>query len=339
VVWGSCAFFEIQQENFEIFEEAVEQAITMSTQQNDVQWFHAVQAAFPDEELRKRIWVEAHQPTQLPRLFEDMARYVLSLKTHQQQQPSNEMPTNLKKRKLDDGSAQANGTATIANAHVMYECRDVSVQIPARKKLRVQFVEDESDIRRGEVRLVNLSNDNTEYSLPVESIEQAFCLPVPDKQQRQSYFVILPKPGATAAEQILFTLNDTPLPDADDETNVSSTRKALSRLLRQHDKDVTVPDAAEFASMRPQHHRKGEKGYHVNAHRGSKEGNISQNPIVTLPSLTFIARLPLLPDNGHLVRLQETPGLLPFPRHRIDLLHLRLATHLQPRHISRQIRV
>ena len=262
-------------------------AVNMSTQQSDVQWFHAVQAAFPDEELRKRIWVEAHQPTQLPRLFEDLSRYVLSLNAQQQQQQqsSHDMPTNLKKRKLEDGSSQTNGTATaagIANAHVMFEYKDVSVQIPARKKLRVQLVGDSLDARRSEVRLVNPNNDDTESSLPGESIEQVFCLPVPDKQQRQSYFALLPKQGASTdgkpAEQILFTLNDTPQSDAGDETNVSSTRRALSQLLARYDKDVTVPDAGEFASSRPQHHRKGEKGYHVNAHRGSKEGNIYPKP-------------------------------------------------------------
>lgn len=253
----------------------------------DVQWFHAVQAAFPDEELRKRIWVEAHQPSQLPRLFEDMSRYVLSLTA--QQENHQELPTNQKKRKLDDGTAQSNGTGTpsgIANPAVAFECKDVSVQIPARKKLRVQLVGDSSNVNHNEVRLVNPTTADIEHSLPAESIDQIFCLSVPDKQQRQSYFAVFPKPGVTSAngapaEQILFTLNETSPPSAatstedaftEHETYVTATQRAFTRLLQQYGKSVIVPDAAEFASAKPQFHRKGEKGYHVNAHRGSKEG-------------------------------------------------------------------
>lgn len=37
-------------------------------------------------------------------------------------------------------------------------------------------------------------------------------------------------------------------------------------------KTVVFPDPDEFESAIPQSHRKGEKGYHVKAHRGSKEG-------------------------------------------------------------------
>ncbi len=37
-------------------------------------------------------------------------------------------------------------------------------------------------------------------------------------------------------------------------------------------KEVTFPDADEFASAVPESHRKSEKAYHVKAHRGSKEG-------------------------------------------------------------------
>src|ERR1700761_853638 len=115
------------------------------TTQGDVQWFYAVQAAFPDVELQKRIWTEAHQPSQLPRLFEDISKYVLSLKT--QQENHQELPTNQKKRKLDDGMAETNGTASagIASSVAAFECKDVSVQIPARKKLRVQIVGDAAD--------------------------------------------------------------------------------------------------------------------------------------------------------------------------------------------------
>jgi hypothetical protein len=41
-------------------------------------------------------------------------------------------------------------------------------------------------------------------------------------------------------------------------------------------KEVIFPDADEFASAVPESHRKGEKAYHVKAHRGSKEGTLMQ---------------------------------------------------------------
>ena len=313
----------------------------MSTQQGDVQWFSAVQAAFPDQELCTRIWTEAHQPSRLPQLFEDISRYVLSLKSPQHS--IHELPTNPKKRKLEDGAPQMNG-AGIANPTVAFECKDVSVQIPARKKLRVQIVGDSVDLKRDELRLVNPTLPEIEYSLPAESIDQVFCLPVPDKQQRQSYFAIIPKPGAKGAngapaEQILFTLNETSPPSlassttdaiAGDDTYVTATHRAFTRLLQKYGKSVTLPLAAEFASARPQSHRKGEKGYHVNAYRGSKEGIHNPHPPKPHSPLSTnveicATRLPLPPPHRHPLRLQETPGFLPLRCYREYLLHVRAA--------------
>jgi hypothetical protein len=312
------------------------------TTPGDVQWFYAVQAAFPDEELRKRIWTAAHQPNQLPRLFEDISRYVLSLKM--QQENSHELSTNQKKRKLDDGTAQANGTASadIASPVVAFECKDVSVQIPARKKLRVQIVGDAADARRNELRLLNSTTNDIEYALPAQNIDQVFCLPVPDKQQRQSYFAVFARPTAPGAEgeQILFTLTETSPPSlasstqdpvTADDTYITATLQAFTRLLQHYGKSVTVPNAAEFASARPQSHRKGEKGYHVNAHRGSKEGTQSQHHPRNYILLTQEIRLPLLPPHRHTVRVQETPRLLPLSRHREHLVHICAAADVQSR--------
>lgn len=264
------------------------QAANMAPQ-GDMQWFSTVQAAFPDQELCRRIYSEASlQPQRLPGLFEDISRYVLSLKT-QQPQSAQELPTNQKKRKLEDGTAQpqTNGAVGggITNASVAFECKDVSVQIPARKKLRVQIVEDTADTSKCELRLLNPTND-VEYSIPAESIDQVLCLPVPDKQQRQSHFAVFPKPGAldskgAVAEQVLFTLNETSPPAsaastkdpvATEDTYVTVTHRAFTRMLQPYGKQVIVPTASEFASARPQSHRRGEKAYHVNAYRGSKEG-------------------------------------------------------------------
>ena len=48
--------------------------------------------------------------------------------------------------------------------------------------------------------------------------------------------------------------------------------KCLSATADGAAKKVVVPSDAEFASAVPQSHRKGEKAWHVKAHRGSKDG-------------------------------------------------------------------
>ena len=50
----------------------------------------------------------------------------------------------------------------------------------------------------------------------------------------------------------------------------------MDKLLHQYGKRVIVPTEAEFASSLQQAHRKGEKAYHVKAHRGSKDGMYDQ---------------------------------------------------------------
>ncbi|KAK3686345.1 hypothetical protein LTR37_019935 [Vermiconidia calcicola] len=251
------------------------------------QWWTSVQAAFPDKELCSRIYAEAsNEPTRLPALFDDISRYVLYI---QQQQPQiQENPTNTKKRKLEDTSSgistaqqQQNGvnSETVADPVVAFACKDVSVQIPARKKLKVQFLNDAKDDRRRELRLLNSTTEAIECALPVSQVDEVFCLPVPDKQARQTYFAVIPKIGS-GGEQVLFTLNDNaPAPSPvsseevrEDDTYVTLTQRAFENMLAPYGKKLVMPDAAEFASSRPQPHRKGEKGFHVNAHRGSKEG-------------------------------------------------------------------
>ena len=251
-------------------------AANMSTGQGDEQWFRSVQAAFADEDICARIYQEAsHAPTRLPALFEEMSRYVLSVKKGQ---TPHDVSVNSKKRKLEE---------SIDGIVVTFECKDVSFQIPARKKLKMQIVSDAKDQRRGEVRALNSTSDELEYALPADQIEHIVRLPVPEKQARQTYLAIFPKGGATSAdgmpaEHILFTLNDTAALEkvtrsgedvlTEDDTYVTATQRALATLLAPHGKRVVAPSDAEFASSRPQPHRKGERAYHVNAYRGSKEG-------------------------------------------------------------------
>ncbi|EME83739.1 uncharacterized protein MYCFIDRAFT_172814 [Pseudocercospora fijiensis CIRAD86] len=200
--------------------------------------------------------------------------------------------TNSKKRKLDEATSSnhqstANGTHSshIAQPALAFECKNVSCAVPARKKLKLQIIADQSEPRKREVRLLNNTTNETEYTLSNAQIDQVFCLPVPEKQQRQSNFVILPKAGATnpdgtPCEQIVFTMNETKPDDANSSTRakvegdtyITVTDAELNALLQPDRRQVIKPTEAEFASSIPQSHRKGEKGYHVKAHRGTKEG-------------------------------------------------------------------
>lgn len=79
----------------------------------------------------------------------------------------------------------------------------------------------------------------------------------------------------------MWTVNDGPaksafsgqgkqMGNADGETAEKMVRQVLNENL-SHVR-VVRPDAQEFASAIQEAHRKGEKAYHVKAHRGSKEG-------------------------------------------------------------------
>lgn len=232
----------------------------------------------------------APNPSLLADLFNDIAQHV---QAGQSGQTFAGHTSNNKKRKLaEDFSSSViapqlsgSGAGKITSPVVAYECKDVSVQIPARKKLKLQLVADTRDERRQEVRLKNQQSGDVEYVLPAEGIDQAFCLPVPEKQQRQWSFALFPKSGAVNAdgkpcEQAVFTMNETAptgVTSADhavteNDTFISVTESGLNRLLRTQGKRVVFPAEAVFASSIPQPHRKGEKAYHVKAHRGSKEG-------------------------------------------------------------------
>ncbi|EME44813.1 hypothetical protein DOTSEDRAFT_53786 [Dothistroma septosporum NZE10] len=252
-----------------------------------------VRAAFQaDQSLIARIEQAAQQHQgRLDALFEDIGRHVLS------SQNSTVSPSEVpaapasKKRKLDDATQPKalteNGTAqgAISNPAVMFECKNVSFAVPARKKLKLQVIADSADSRRREVRLIDPKTENTEYTLSNSQIDEVFCLPVPEKQQRQWNFCVFPKAGATTAEgtpceQMVFTLNETKPDDAlstsreklEGDTYVTVTEPEIDQMLQPYGKQVIRPTEDEFASSIPQSHRKGEKAYHVKAHKGTKEG-------------------------------------------------------------------
>lgn len=125
------------------------------------------------------------------------------------------------------------------------------------------------------------------------------CLPVPEKNQRQFNFCIIPQyadginsppEGVAAPDAIVWTVNDG-LPKAAfsgngqqlGTDNEETADKLVQRILNDSlpRTKVVRPDEREFVSAMPEAHRKGEKAFHVKAFRGSKEGIVM--PAVLLP--------------------------------------------------------
>jgi hypothetical protein len=78
-------------------------------------------------------------------------------------------------------------------------------------------------------------------------------------------------------------------------------------------KSVVFPESAEFESAIAQSHRKGEKAYHVKAHRGSKEGTYSFAPPTSVTLwLTFIAGYIFLTRVGILWGFKKPLAFLDF---------------------------
>ena len=130
-------------------------------------------------------------------------------------------------------------------------------------------------------------------------IEYAFCLPVPEKTQKQYNYILFPqnsiitpsRPAAGAPqvpEPVVFTIPDTaPKPgiitglEAASASTVSDDYKTLfdwaikARLkaaVGKKNVDIVEADSKLFASEQRQPHRPGEKAVFVNAFRGSKDG-------------------------------------------------------------------
>jgi hypothetical protein len=252
-------------------------------------WTSNIQQAFVhDTNLANRILqASVDSNHSLLPLFDDIAQYIRSQQKTVNNNAQQEAATAAtKKRKLDgEGSLPlgnpnpatvSSSSANIQNRITTFECDGVSISVPARKKLKLEFSVDAASTQQGEIRLLTPTDSSIEYTLPTASIDQAFCLPVPEKQARQWNFCIFPHSNALAADgttpldQLVFTMNE---PKAGAEVDdVFNTETQLNALLAPYNRTVTRPSDAEFASSIPQSHRKGETAYHVKAHRGSKEG-------------------------------------------------------------------
>ena len=127
----------------------------------------------------------------------------------------------------------------------------------------------------------------------IDESEHIVCLPVPEKAQPQYNFCIFPKNGSglgtsvaeeTIQDQIVWTVPAiTPKPGVcsdtlqagEDDSYKDIILRVLNSRLSRFRKDigrVIEPNEQDFASELAQAHRKGEKGYHVKAFRGSKDG-------------------------------------------------------------------
>jgi len=132
----------------------------------------------------------------------------------------------------------------------------------------------------------------------------ALRLPVPEKAQKQYNFCLLPKNESTA-EPLIWTVNHGPLKSchissqelakvtADPERVLEH---ALDMVFQRTGVSLTYPTENEFASARPESHRKGDKAYHVKAFRGSKDGK---------PGFVIHPEFVVTPLSGYLFFLQN----------------------------------
>jgi hypothetical protein len=127
----------------------------------------------------------------------------------------------------------------------------------------------------------------------VLSIAYAFCLPVPEKAQKQHNYILFPKlsnlpasQGSFTAEPLVFTISATaPKPGTISGTNASAASAvsddykslfdwALSRSFAEAGNSIKIIEADEkhFASVMKEAHRPNEKAVFVKGFRGSKDG-------------------------------------------------------------------
>ncbi|KAL4808543.1 histone chaperone rtt106 [Aspergillus unguis] len=262
----------------------------------------AIEDAFGAEPaLKKRVYDAIESSPHYIPLFEDLARYTSSLRTKSANSNSNPKPVQpiqvvhddeptAKKRKIDNANGITNGTAPggadlKTHKALQFYMQDVSFAIPQRKKLTLEVTAGNKYLRAR-----NQTSKEVEFGVPLDRIQHVLCLPVPEKNQKQFNFCVIPRyadginpppEGEPGPDAIVWTVNDGPaksafsgqgqqIGNADGETAENLVRRVLDENL-SHIR-VVRPDAQEFASAIPEAHRKGEKAYHVKAFRGSKEG-------------------------------------------------------------------
>jgi hypothetical protein len=221
-------------------------------------------------------------------LFRDISTYILN----QTSLPPAEPTT--KKRKIEESNdaqngptavlpkTTAGGSLTSSSTKAFKSYSGVSFSIPQRKKFTLELL----DRKDGGIRAIGATG-NVEFALAWKDVDQVFCLPVPEKAKKQHNFIVIPVHGdgvnpvpdelkTSAPEPIVWTFEEAigkNIVEGEDP-GPGPMAEAIHHCLIQAGtgKQVVFPDADEFASAIPESHRKGEKAYHVKAHRGSKEG-------------------------------------------------------------------
>ncbi|RMZ66079.1 Histone chaperone [Pyrenophora seminiperda CCB06] len=235
-----------------------------------------------NHELRKRVHAAIDQDPAQATLFRDISTYILN----QTSQPVAEQVP--KKRKLEDSHIPQNdapatsSSLTSAATKAFKTFSAVSFSLPQRKK----FVLELLDKKDGGIRAVG-ANGSVEFVIAWKDVDQVFCLPIPEKAKKQHNFIIIPIHGdgvapvpdelkASPPEPIVWTFEEATGKNIveGEDPGPGPMAEAIQHCLKQAGtgKHVVFPDADEFASAVPESHRKGEKAYHVKAHRGSKEG-------------------------------------------------------------------
>ncbi|KAL4881484.1 histone chaperone rtt106 [Aspergillus karnatakaensis] len=253
----------------------------------------AIEEAFAAEPaLKERVYDAIRSTPQHVPLFEDIARYTSSLRIRNANaapttQPINDGPA-AKKRKIENGNELV-GTQSLADlkkhAALQFYMQDVSFVTPQRKKLTLEITAGNRYLRAR-----NQASKEVEFGVPLDRIQHVLCLPVPEKNQRQFNFCVIPQyadginsppEGEPTPETLVWTINDGPAKAAFSgqgqqigHEGGEMAESLVRRVLNENLPRVLVvrPDAQEFVSAMPEAHRKGEKAYHVKAFRGSKEG-------------------------------------------------------------------
>ena len=201
--------------------------------------------------------------------------------------PAAEPPS--KKRKLDEpvtNGQQAQPAASGGPRRILLEAREVTFTLPLRKKLHLGIVQYGSSLEDKDgtfaIQARNPATNQVEFEHPTSSFSYALRLPVPEKNQKQYNFCLLPSTEkASSVEPIIWTVNHGPLksckiedpdlakiaPGPDDVLE-----NALNHVLQKTGLKLTLPSEQEFASAIRESHRKSDIAYHVKAFRGSKEG-------------------------------------------------------------------
>jgi hypothetical protein len=256
-------------------------------------------------------------PTQTS-LFRDISTYILN----QASQPAPEPAA--KKRKLEESNgahgepAAASGALASSTSKAFKSYPSVSFSMPQRKKFTLELL----DSKDGGIRAIGASG-SVEFSMAWKDVDQVFCLPVPEKAKKQHNFVVIPVHGdgvnplpegfqGAAPEPIIWTFEEATGKNIveGEDPGPGPMAEAIHHCLIQAGtgKQVVFPSADEFASATPESHRKGDKAYHVKAHRGSKEGASPSRCIYTFSLLTR-PRLPVLHLCRHPLRVQEAPRI------------------------------